>query len=273
MLTAKPFIWWVGGKGQLVPELLKYVPEKFGAYYEPFVGGGALFFALQPKRATLSDVNQRLVRTYRAVKNSTSSVIQLLKSWPNNKITYLELRALDIDRTCDPEVAAWFIYLNKTGFNGLYRVNRLDKFNVSYGANPNATVCDEENLRACAQVLANATIFAAQFWEVPNLVVPGDFVYFDPPYDPVSKTANFTAYTKGGFGRDAQVCLRDVALKLARAGTYVLLSNANTEFIRELYATDFDLHEVGAARTINCDSAKRGKVTELIIVPKGQVST
>jgi DNA adenine methylase len=154
----KPFVKWVGGKRQLLPHLIQNVPRRFHTYHEPFVGGGALFFRLKPERAILSDNNERLVRTYLGVRNAVGRVVKLLKSFRHDREFYLEFRSADIDQATDAEVAAWFIYLNKTGYNGLYRVNQSDRFNVPFGDHKNPTICDEANLRACSRILQRAEI-------------------------------------------------------------------------------------------------------------------
>ena len=160
--VARPFLKWAGGKRQLIRELCRFVPGQFGTYHEPFVGGGALFFHLKPKRAVLSDSNARLVRTYQGIQNSVDEVIALLRSYPHDKSFFLKLRALPIDDQSDAELAAWFIFLNKTGFNGLYRVNRKNIFNVPFGDNAHTRVLDEDNLRACSAALMGRTTSIAK---------------------------------------------------------------------------------------------------------------
>jgi len=219
---ARPFLKWVGGKRQLVPELMRHVPAKFGTYHEPFVGGGALFFALLPDDATISDLNKRLVRTYRGVCNSVDDVIELLKSCPYDREFYYRTRELDADALQNHELAAWFIYLNKTGFNGLYRVNKSGGFNVPFGRHTNPTICDEPNLRACSAALQRARTLNTGFEAVLERANPGDFVYFDPPYVPLSATSSFTSYTSDGFTAADQLRLRDVALRLKHKDVHVL---------------------------------------------------
>jgi DNA adenine methylase len=273
---AHPFIKFVGGKRQLLPSLIRHVPAKFGTYHEPFVGGGALFFQLQPKRAILSDLNRRLVRTYRGVCNSVEDVIALLKTYPYDRDFYYRMREQNADAMQNHELAAWFIYLNKACFNGLYRVNRSGKFNVAFGRYTNPTICDELNLRACSAALQSAQILHSGFESVLERAEPGDFVYCDPPYVPVSSTSSFVSYTAEGFTTgdvtlpgigavDDQRRLRDVALALKRKGVHVLLSNSASPAVRELYRDGFEIEEVGARRAVNCKAESRGEVKELLI--------
>lgn len=264
--VARPFIKWVGGKRQLLAEILSRVPRRFGTFHEPFVGGGAVFFALKPKHAYLSDNNERLIRAYRGVRDDVERVIDLLKSYPHDKDFYLRFRALPIDAApTDAEVAAWFIYLNRTGYNGLYRVNLSNGFNVPFGRYVNPKVCDPALLRACAAALRSADIFREDFSVVLERARPGDLVYFDPPYVPLSATSSFTSYTAGGFGLDQQRRLRDVALALKRADVFVLLSNSASPLVRELYGDDFTIAEVQASRMVNSKASGRGKLIEFLM--------
>lgn len=256
---------WAGGKRQLLPKLLEHVPAQFSSYFEPFVGGGALFFQLRPPRAVLTDVNERLIRTYLGVKHHVEDVIGLLSSYPHTEAFFYELRDWEIDSRSDAEVAAWFIYLNKTGFNGLYRVNRKNRFNVPFGRYDKPAICDDTTLRACSLALAGTDPRVDDFEAAVQPAMPGDLVYFDPPYVPVSATSSFTSYTQHGFGPDAQVRLRDVALALKRRGVHVLLSNSSAESVRELYSADFEVIEVSAIRLVNSKGTKRGAVTEFVI--------
>jgi len=263
--AARPFVKWAGGKRKLLPQLLRHVPEKFGTYHEPFVGGGALFFALQPKDAYLSDYNERLVRAYRGVRDDVEGVICRLRNYPHDAAFYYELRQQDVDSMSDAAVAAWFVYLNKIGFNGLYRVNRKNRFNVPFGSQKNPTICDQDNLRACSDCLRHAEVEKEDFVAVLNRARAGDFVYFDPPYVPLSVTESFVSYTDAGFGMQDHCRLRDVALELKRRSVTVLLSNSATETVRELYRKHFTLEEVLADRSINSNASKRGPVKELVI--------
>lgn len=264
--AARPFVKWVGGKRQLMHELEPRIPTRFNTYHEPFVGGGALFFHLMPERSILSDTNERLVRTYLGIRDDVENVIELLSSYPHDKDFFMRLRGIDIDSKTNTEVAAWFIYLNRTGFNGLYRVNRNNVYNVPFGDYDKPTICDADNLRKCALALRHAEIHHASFEAVLDRALPGDFVYFDPPYVPLSASSNFTSYTKAGFGMREQEKLRDVARELKARGVRVLLSNSSAPEVYSLYGSHgFELAAVGATRAVNCKAAGRGKVQELII--------
>lgn len=277
MTAAHPFVKYAGGKTQLLPKLMRHVPEKFGTYHEPFVGGGALFFAMQPACAVLSDANRRLIRTYRGICNSVDDVIELLKTYPHDRDFYYAMREKDVDAMQNHEVAAWFIYMNKTCFNGLYRVNKRGKFNVAFGDYANPTICDEDNLRACSAALQSASIQHGGFEAVLERADRGDFVYMDPPYVPISATSSFTSYTADGFAVDDGSCLplvgvgddqrrlRDVALTLKSKGVHVLLSNSSAPYVYELYRDGFEIEEVGARRSVNCKAESRGEVKEVLI--------
>ena len=263
---ARPFIKWAGGKRQLMPELLRFVPEKYGTYFEPFLGGAALFFALRPATAVLADSNERLLRTYRGVAEDVEHVIARLSEWPHDRDFFLKLRRSDTASMTDAEVAAWFIYLNRTAFNGLYRVNRQNQFNVPFGRYENPTICDAAGLRACSSALRrSARLRVGDFEAAVADAREGDFVYFDPPYVPVSEYSNFTRYTSGNFGAEDQLRLRDVALALKRRKVHVVLSNSSAPAVFDLYARDFEVHPVGARRALNSKGDRRGEVVEVII--------
>jgi DNA adenine methylase len=260
-----PFLKWVGGKRQLLNDLRAHLPARFGTYHEPFVGGGALFFDLQPKAAVLSDMNERLIRTYRGVRDHLDDVVALLKTYPYDKAFYLDARTWTIDERSDAEVAAWMIYLNHTGFNGLYRVNSRNIFNVPFGRYTNPNICDEPTLRACSRVLKGVDLHISSFRSVLERAVRGDFVYFDPPYIPLSVSSSFTSYTSDNFGIEKQVELRDVARELKSRGVRVMLSNSSAPAVRELYR-GFKLIEVQAQRRVNSQVSGRGRIAELLIL-------
>jgi DNA adenine methylase len=263
--AGRPFLKWAGGKRQLLPALMRLAPRDASTYFEPFVGGGALFFALQPKRAVLADVNERLIRTYKGVRNNVEEVIRQLKGFKYTPDFYYRVREKDIDSGNDADVAAWFIYLNKTGFNGLYRVNRDNRFNVPFGRYVNPTICDEDTLRACSAALAKAELRLADFGSVVKEAGRGDFVYFDPPYVPLSATSYFTSYTSQGFAHEEQKRLRNTARRLKKCGVRVLLSNSSAPSVRELYGSGFDIIEVSATRLVNSKASARGAIVELLI--------
>jgi DNA adenine methylase len=260
---ARPFVKWAGGKRQLLPAILSRLPRTDGVFHEPFVGGGAVFFGLRPRAAVLSDLNHRLIRTYAAIKNSVEDVIELLSTYPHNRDFFLQLRTEDVDKGSDVAVAAWFLYLNKVGFNGLYRVNARNRFNVPFGNNPRATICDAANLRACAAALGDVDLRCEDFSAVLGRARPGDVVYFDPPYVPASRTAAFTAYTATRFGEREQLRLRDVARELRARGTFVLLSNSAAA--AQYYDGEFACVAVSARRALNCKPRLRGATNELLI--------
>lgn len=260
----RPFLKWAGGKRQLLPHLLRHVP-KHRRYFEPFVGGGALFFAHRPRSAVLADVNRRLIRTYEGIRDEVDDVVRLLKSYRHDRDFYYALRGKDVDAGSKAEVAAWFIYLNKTGYNGLYRVNRKNQFNVPFGKYAKPGICQEDTLRACSEALAGVKLLVEDFEAVAARARKGDFVYFDPPYVPLSATSSFTSYTSDGFGPKDQERLRDVALALKCRGVSVLLSNSSARPVRELYQDDFEIFEVAATRSVNSRAQGRGAITELVI--------
>ncbi len=266
----RPFLKWAGGKTALLPVLLAHAPPDFGVYHEPFLGGGALFFALYrlgrlQHPARLSDINAELIDTYRALKEDVEAVIRLLDTYPHNEEFYYHLRALDPWQLPLAERAARMIYLNKTGYNGLYRVNRAGKFNVPFGRYKKPNYKDFDNLRAVARALSHAHVEVAPFEQVLEHAQPGDFVYFDPPYDPVSRTAKFTQYHAQGFTRRDQERLARVFYQLRERGVWVMLSNADTPFIRALYA-EAHIVPVQAPRAINSKGHRRGPQPEVLVL-------
>lgn len=263
--SPRPFVKWAGGKGQLVEDLAARLPGDYSAYHEPFVGGGALFFHLAPGTAFLSDLNEELINAYLAVKNDCDALIRSLQKYRNERAYYYEVRALD-PATLDPvERASRFVYLNKTCYNGLYRVNRQGKFNVPYGRYKNPVYADEVQLRLASKVLACADIKVADFEIVLEQAKPGDFVYFDPPYQPISATANFTSYTRDAFDESQQKRLAAVFRELDRRGCYLMLSNSDSPLVRGLYSR-FRIETVMARRHINCKGERRGAVPEVLVL-------
>jgi DNA adenine methylase len=262
---AKPFLKWVGGKRQLLGALLDRIPDGFQTYHEPFLGGGALFFALRPTSACLSDTNHRLIGAYRGVRDDVSSVITSLVNRPVSREFFETERRRQVDGLPDADVAAWLIYLNRTGYNGLYRVNRKGQFNVPFGRYTNPTTCDPETLLACSTALQKAQLSNEDFETVLTRAVAGDFVYFDPPYIPISRNSSFTRYTAGQFDLHDHRRLRDVALELKRRGVNVLISNSAAPAVFRLYESDFQIETVSAARYVNSDPLGRGKIFETLI--------
>jgi len=267
----EPFLKWAGGKRQLLPELMRRIEriETFGRYHEPFVGGGALFFELFRRRAIkaqarLSDNNPNLIVAYEGVKNETDAVIRLLEDHRARhcKEYYYEMRAAH--PTSLAAKAARIIYLNRTCFNGLFRENSKGEFNVPFGSYKNPRICHEENLRAVAKALKKAKVEVRSFETVLGRAEPGDLVYFDPPYDPVSETSSFTAYHQGGFGRESQEQLAEVFRALDDKGVKLILSNSATQLVLHLYK-GFRVEEVQATRRVSCRGDGRGAVNEALV--------
>jgi DNA adenine methylase len=300
-MRTRPFLKWAGGKRQLVPELRRFVPSHFGQYFEPFVGSGALFFDLvstgdiSGQKVWLTDVNPDLLGTYHALAKHAEPVIAALQQHERlhraePKEHYYRVRdelfnprrrrlfdsAVPVCPIEDysPALAAMFIYLNRTGFNGLFRLNSHGSFNVPAGRYTNSRICNSDNLRAVAGVLGAPAVTVAygSFESVLAQARRGDLLYFDPPYAPVSTTANFTAYTASGFGDDDQRRLQEVTIELAERGCHVVVSNSTAPIIAELYETNRDArraglraHTVSARRAINSKASMRGDVGEYII--------
>lgn len=266
--VARPFVKWVGGKRSLLGELTAHMPESYTDYFEPFVGGGAFFFelatsqGLRGRSAFLRDMNFDLINTYQVIKNGVEPLILLLKEHArkHSKDYYYQVRSqhhLD-DRVA---IAARFIYLNRTCFNGLWRVNRKGEFNVPMGSYKNPRICHDDNLRACQDILRNTDIRTRDFRKYE--AKKNDFVYFDPPYHPLDETS-FTSYYKHSFGWKEQIALRDVCLELKDRGAKVMVSNSATLFIQEIYE-QFKIHRVQAPRMVNSRADKRGLVDEFLI--------
>lgn len=261
----RPFLKWAGGKTRLISQYKDYFPQHYQTYYEPFLGGGAVFFHLQPSHAVLTDINADLVITYRCVRDNLEELITLLQAHQqrHNSEYYYDVR--NYHNGTDLTKAARFIYLNKTCFNGLYRVNSQGKFNVPVGKYKNPGICQEEVLRVASLALQKVEIKQANFAEVLNYATgTNDFVYFDPPYYPLNKTSNFTAYSNFCFDENQQIKLRDIFIELAHKGVKVMLSNSDCPLIRDLYS-DFNVHTISAARSINSNAQKRGKITEVLV--------
>jgi DNA adenine methylase len=265
-IKAKPFIKWAGGKWQLVPLFAAHFPplQKINRYFEPFLGGAAVFFHLQHPRSFLSDSNSELVELYQTVRDDVENLIEILKGHRNEETYYYRIRAQNPASLSPVQRAARFIFLNKTCYNGLYRVNSKMQFNVPFGKYKKPTLCDAEGLRAASLALQYAEIAVSDFEHAVSSAEHGDLVYFDPPYHPISKTSSFTSYTAEKFDDKEQERLARVFRDLDRRGCYVMLSNSDAPLIRELYA-GFQIIEVQANRAINCKPEGRGKITELLI--------
>lgn len=273
MLKAKPFVKWAGGKRQIIDELKKYIPDEFNTYYEPFIGGGALLFELAPKKAVINDSNAELMNVYQVLCDDSKfkKMCRVLNNYEANHSEefFYEIRNKDknkntFNRLSDYTRAARTIYLNKACFNGLYRVNSKNEFNVPFGKKSKVNTYDGNNLITVSNYLTmnDIKILNKDFEEAVSYAKKGDFVYFDPPYD--SDNNIFTSYTEEGFGKEEQRRLAKVFKELDQKGVYVMLSNHNTTLINELYK-DYHIHVIEAKRNINSNGKKRGKVEEVIV--------
>jgi DNA adenine methylase len=273
-----PFVKWAGGKGRLLGQLLPYLPASFERYIEPFVGGGAVFFRLHNgdrlagQESVLIDQVEELINCYRVIQTDVEGLIAELERHEPYKLDaeyYYELRAwdrqADYAQRNDVERATRTLFLNRTCYNGLYRVNRRGQFNVPFGRYRNPTIRDAENLRAVHRALQGVTLLAGDFAQCLRVAGPGDLVYLDPPYHPLSDTARFTSYTSTDFGVADQRRLADLFRELDQRGCYVMLSNSATGLVRELYQ-GYEQVEVQAQRAINCKGDERGAIPELLVV-------
>lgn len=275
-VAVRPFMKWAGGKGQLLPELSRRLPRRFRRYHEPFVGGAALFFHLYNTGrlragAVLSDYNPELIRCYTVIRDDVEALIEALRQHEQHKHHseyFLEIRRWDrqpdFEQRSQVERAARTIFLNRTCYNGLYRLNKKGQFNAPFGYYKNALICDPDNMRAVSRALEDVDLRVCDFGDVLTHAEPGDLVYFDPPYIPLSATASFTHYTGQTFGPEDQRRLAELFAALAERGVQVMLSNSSTPVSRELYKA-FHTATVMASRKINCDGLKRGHVEELIV--------
>ncbi len=268
----RPIVKWAGGKTRLLDSLRPHVPARVRTYIEPFAGGAALFFALASEsprrfeRAVLCDANAELVTCYRAVKKNAEAVIRAMARYRYDRTLFYETRDLDPTRMTDVNRAARFLFLNRTCYNGLWRVNSKGKFNVPFGRyRDDLRICDPDTLRAARVALVRTKIHIGDFTKATARAGEGDFVYFDPPYVPVSKTADFTSYAAGGFGPEDQARLVAEIRRLRTVGARVMLSNADTPETRALYK-GFRMDEVEAPRPINSNKKKRGLARELVVV-------
>lgn len=273
MLKGKPFVKWAGGKRQIIDKLKKYIPEEYNTYFEPFVGGGALLFELSPKCAVINDSNKELMNVYACIKdeNKFTKMCNELNHYEANhsEELFYEVRNKDrnkakFNKMVDYKRAARTIYLNKACFNGLYRVNSKNEFNVPFNKKTKVNTYDGQNLGIIHSFLNfnDIKLLSCDFEEAVKDAKKGDFIYFDPPYD--SETSTFNSYTEVGFGKKEQIRLSESFKELSNRGCYVMLSNHNTALINDLYK-DFNIHVIEAKRNINSNGKKRGKVEEVII--------
>ncbi len=265
----KPFLKWAGGKRQLISQMDQFFPKEFNKYIEPFVGGGAIFFYLLPEKAIICDINEDLINTYDVVKNDVAELIGSLKKHKNEKEYYYSIRVVDrnpeeFNGWSKTEKASRTIFMNRCCFNGLYRVNSKGQFNVPFGKYKNPKFCDKENLVAVNKALKNVKLVNDTFDKCLDFAEEDDFIYFDPPYVPISDSANFTSYTKDNFNTADQTRLYETFKTLDERGCKVMLSNSNSDFILDLYK-DYRIHFLQAKRAINSDGGKRGTIKEVLI--------
>ncbi|MBP0012615.1 MAG: DNA adenine methylase [Roseofilum sp. SBFL] len=281
-LLVQPFLKWAGGKRQLMPVIKKYIPQKYTQYYEPFVGAGAVLFSLQPEKTVINDTNKELMNCYNVIKEHPDELLDLCQEHErnNSKDYYYTLRSQDRHSTfkklSSVKRAARLIYLNKTCFNGLFRVNSKGQFNVPYGNPINPVIADRSIIKAVSNFLnqRSVRICEGDFEDSVSTARQGDFVYFDPPYHPISDTSSFTGYSVDGFGQREQERVKQVCDRLSDLGCNVLVSNSNAPLIRELYSDSrYEIVEVNALRAINAVSSKRGKIQELLIYNKYECKT
>jgi DNA adenine methylase len=270
-LSPTPFLKWAGGKRGLLHEILPRIPSFDGTYIEPFVGAGAVLFNVPCNFAIANDFNSSLIEVYKVIRRSPTALLAALREHKNTKEHYLAVRALDrspgFSQLSPAERAARFIFLNKTGFNGLHRVNSQGFFNVPFGAQANPDFIAEENILRVSAFLKKVTFMSGDYRAATKLAKPGDFVYLDPPYDPISDTASFVAYSESGFTKADQTDLRDEMLRLTEEGVPVLLSNSDTPFIRALYSdtSKFRITSVTVRRAISAKSSGRGMIGEVLV--------
>lgn len=277
-LILQPVLKWAGGKRQLIPQLEKFFPKKFTTYYEPFIGGGAILFHLQPKHAVINDYNEDLINCYKCIKDNLEELIEKLKYYEtkNDSDSYYEIRAIDrMDeyKNWNPvEKAARLIYLNRTCYNGLFRINSAGQFNSPFGFYKNPCICNEVVLRAMNKYFNenNIEFRTGDFFDACKDAPKNSFIYLDPPYDQYEEQVNFVGYTKNGFSRNDQIRLKDMCDILIEKGCYVMISNSNTEFIRNLYSdtAKYIIHTINARRNINSNAQDRGEIEEVLIVGK-----
>ncbi|MCD8130044.1 MAG: Dam family site-specific DNA-(adenine-N6)-methyltransferase [Lachnospiraceae bacterium] len=267
VIQAKPIVKWAGGKTQMLNAIIPKVPAKYGRYIEPFVGGGALFFALNPEQSIIADSNPELINMYQQVADHVEDVIAYLGQYKNTKEDFYEVRAVDWTLLPKAEAAARMIYLNKTCFNGLYRVNKKGQFNVPYGKYKNPNICDKDALYAASELLRRSEIVCGDYLSVlKEYAKPGDFVFLDPPYLPISEYADFKRYTKEQFYEEDHVELAKEVVRLQELGCHVILTNSNHPLVHELYAP-FKIDVIPTKRYISCDGSKRKGEDVIVTIP------
>lgn len=272
---AGPVVKWAGGKRQLLDQILPLLPREIPVYCEPFLGGGAVLLAVQPQRAIVNDLNADLITVYEIIRDDADALIAALKTHKNTADYFYAIRDMDRDRAAYEalpavERASRLIYLNKTCYNGLFRVNASGAFNAPFGRYKNPNIVNEPVVRAVSRYFQSAQIdfYSEDFARTLGRVPPGGFAYLDPPYDPVSGTASFTGYSRGGFDREEQRRLKACCDDLTARGVRFMLSNSATEFIKDLYR-DYRVTIVKAKRTINSNASRRGEIEEVLITNYG----
>ncbi len=270
-----PVLKWVGGKRQLLKEILPLIPKNITTYYEPFVGGGAVLFTLQPKKAIINDYNDELINVYKVIMDNPDELVRILKIHKENNSSEYYYKIRELDRTSDYENlnnierAARIIYLNKTCYNGLYRVNQAGQFNSPYGKYKNPNIVNSPTVKAMHDYFNNnnITITSGDYMETLKKIRSNtkSFVYLDPPYYPLSSSSSFTGYTDNGFGEEQQVELKKECDKLNKKGIRFLLSNSSCDFIENLYTHDYNIRVIKAKRVLNSDGNKRGEIDEVLI--------
>jgi len=264
----KSFVQWIGGKGRLLSDIKANSPRNINRYFEPFIGGGAVFFNTECRESFISDYNEELINTYKMVRDCPYELIEDLNRHVNTEDYYYTIRGLDRCATytnlTNIERASRFMYLNKTGYNGIYRVNKKGQNNVPYGHFKNPTIVNSDRILECSKLLQEAHISIGDFENIKPHLRSGDFVYFDPPYVPTSDTSSFTSYTKLGFGNSMQERLKLLCDYIDNIGARFLLSNSHCEYVNDLYR-DYEILTVQCNRTINSKKEKRGKVDEVLI--------
>ena len=265
-----PFLKWAGGKRQLLTEIRKYLPKNFTTYYEPFLGGGAVLFDLQPSKAIVNDINSDIINVYNVIKNDLDELIEDLGTHKNEHDYFYYIRELDradnFNEMSKIKKASRIIFLNKTCYNGLFRVNSQGQFNVPFGKYKKPNIVNEITLKSISNYLNknNITILNTDFVDSVKNIRKNGFVYFDPPYDPISDSSSFTGYTLNGFDKEEQIRLKKLCDRLDNKGCKFLLSNSATPFILDLYK-DYEIIMVKASRTINSIGSGRGKIDEVLV--------
>ncbi len=271
-ILVSPFLKWVGGKRQIMPSIVDLLPKNINDlnYIEPFIGGGAVLFHLQPKNAIINDFNEELINVYRVIKENLNDLIEDLKKHENNADYFYEIRSLDrsdgFNNLTSVERASRVIYLNKTCFNGLYRVNNAGEFNAPFGRYKNPNIVNEPTLKAVSKYLNsnNIELRTGDYADVLNNINPNSFIYLDPPYHPLSISSNFTGYIQGGWSDEDQIRLRETCDLMNTLGIKFLLSNSSAPFIIDEYR-NYNISIVKANRSVNSNGAGRGEVDEVLI--------